>query len=268
MFYLQVLSSTHTASRPFLPFCCPTTQGAPTGSWKGTKYRENSKQAAPLNVFFVSSRMEKVLLHATGCLLYSSCSASQSPHYISESQAMCNIFPETLSESKNIPCTVCCTELWPKSRYSLEHYGLSNKIMRFFFPLRALKGLCVRVAVTLGALQEPAGGCCATQPGGKLQAGLVCLLGGQGAPYSCGVKQLDKVSQEQERSSQNAQINFLAIWEMRELHQPNVCAARSESQHPVRLWEQLSFLPNQSRLKHLALLLILWEEPSYARVLQ
>lgn len=122
-------------------FClsgCPTSQGAPTGSWKGTKYRENSKQEAPLNVFSVSSRMEKVLLHATGCLLYSSCSASQSPHYISESQAMCNIAPETLSESKNIPCTVCCTELWPKSRYSLEHYGLSNKIMRFFFPWRAL----------------------------------------------------------------------------------------------------------------------------------
>lgn len=33
-------------------------------------------------------------------------------------------------------------------------------------------------------------------------------------------------------------------------------------------WEQLSFPPNQSRLKHLTLLLILWEEPSYARVLQ
>lgn len=45
------------------------------------------------------------------------------------------------------------------------------------------------------------------------------------------------MSQEQERSSQNPQINFLAIWEIRELHQANVCAVRSKSQHPVRLWE-------------------------------
>lgn len=102
-----------------------------------------------------------------------------------------------------------------------------------------MKGLDLRVAVTLGSSAGASWrGCYATQRGGKLQPGFfVCILGGQGAPYSCGVKQLDKVSQEQERSSQNPQINFLAIWEIRELHQPNVCAAKSQSKHPVRLWE-------------------------------
>jgi len=50
-------------------------------------------------------------------------------------QAIDNMFPKTLSKSKNIPYTVCCTELWPKSQYNFEHYGLSNKIIRvvFFF---------------------------------------------------------------------------------------------------------------------------------------
>lgn len=75
----------------------PSSQGAPTGHWKGTKYRENSNQGTPVNVFSVSPRIGKVLLHTTGCLLYSSCSASQSTHYVSKPQAMCNIFPKTLS---------------------------------------------------------------------------------------------------------------------------------------------------------------------------
>lgn len=99
-----------------------------------------------------------------------------------------------------------------------------------------MKGLNVRVAVTLGSSAGASWrGCYATQRGGKVQAGLCLHSWGQGPPYSCGVKQLEEVSQEQERSSRNPQINFLAIWEIRELHQPNICAVRSESQHPVRL---------------------------------
>lgn len=59
--------------------------------------------------------------------------------YISKLQAIHDMFPKTLSESKNIPYTVCCTELWPKSQYNLEHYGLSNKIVQFFFLLELCK---------------------------------------------------------------------------------------------------------------------------------
>lgn len=77
---------------------------------------------------------------------------------------------------------------------------------------------------------------------------LSAFLGGQGAPYSCGVEQLDKVRQEQERSSQNPQINFLAIWGNTWATPAKwLCCKKHKPQHPVRLWESsFSSRPEQS----------------------
>lgn len=98
-----------------------------------------------------------------------------------------------------------------------------------------MKGLDVRVAVTLGSSAGGAAGVVMLpRVGGSCRLGFACLPGGQGAPHSCAVKQLDKVSQERKRSSQNPQMTFLAIWGIRELHQPNVGAVGSKSKHPMR----------------------------------
>lgn len=99
----------------------------------------NSNQETPLNVFSVSSRKGKVFyVQQVVCSIFHGFGSAEektfySTRYVSKLQAIHNMFPKTLSESKNIPYTVRCTELWPKSQYNLEHYGLSNKITSWVF---------------------------------------------------------------------------------------------------------------------------------------
>lgn len=175
----------------FCPSGCPTIQGGPSGSWKRTKYRENSNQTTSLNVLSVSSKTGKMLLHTTGCLLYSSCSASQRTHHVSKPPATCNIFPKTLFiwVKKIFPAQFVALNSDQRVGAVWNTTDFSNKIMRFIFPFEEpWKGWACGQLWLWAALQEPAGGV-AVLPSvvGKLQAGL-CLPswgpGGSTFPWS------------------------------------------------------------------------------------